>query len=89
MAKGKKTGGRTKGTPNKGGAGELLVKCQERGADPFDVMIDYIVHPGEPALRFAAAKELCNYIYPKRKSIEHSGEIEGITITVHDYTKKK
>lgn len=27
-----------------------------------------------PELRFAAAKELSNYLYPKRKAVEHSGK---------------
>jgi hypothetical protein len=33
----------------------------------------------EPNIRFHAYKELAQYIYPKRKALEHSGEIAGHT----------
>lgn len=77
MAKGIKTGGRKKGTPNIGGAGELMQKCKARNVDPFEVMLDFITFPGDPAMRFQAAKEICQYIYPKRKALEVSGEISN------------
>lgn len=55
------------------GVGELSKKApgKEDGDDDF-VEGDVI-----PTLdqRINAAKELCNYVYPKRKAIEHSGSI--------------
>lgn len=38
---------------------------------------DFLEGPVLPTLdqRIAAAKELCQYVYPKRKAIEHSGGI--------------
>lgn len=53
------------------GVGELSKKApgREDGDD------DFIEGDVIPTLdqRIAAAKELCNYVYPKRKAIEHSG----------------
>lgn len=88
MAKGKKTGGRRVGTPNKGSL-DLIAKCEAMGVDVFEELLKYLTYPCEPGMRLKAICEAAQYIYPKRKSLEHSGEIEGITITVHDYTKKK
>lgn len=75
MAKGIKTGGRQKGTPNKRAlSDDLLAKCEARGIDVFDMLLDFT---GEAPmeLRLAALKELMRYLYPQKKAIEHSGEI--------------
>lgn len=35
-----------------------------------------------------AAKELCQYVYPKRKAIEHSGEVDtGLTVQIVKFDK--
>jgi len=35
-----------------------------------------------------AAKELCQYVYPKRKAVEHSGEVDtGLTVQIVKYGK--
>lgn len=82
--------GRKKGTPNRKTA-DLLAKCEAKGVDVFELMLEYAIHPCEPTLRFQALKELCQYIYPKRKAIEHdltTGEA-GFRIIVEDYGDKK
>jgi hypothetical protein len=92
-----KTGGRTKGTPNKHKKGfreRLRAYCDQLGVDPHKFMADMIADTSEitygmnvdgtpitgpavkPELKFNAAKELAQYIEPKLKAIEHSGDID-------------
>lgn len=54
---------------------DLHAKCEAMGVDPWEKLIEYLVYPGEPELRLSALKEICKYLYPQRKAIEHSGEI--------------
>lgn len=71
----KKTGGRKKGSVNKWKSVAIL--CETSDVNPFQVMIDIIQTTKRSSLRLAAAKELCQYLEPKKKSIEHSGEIRN------------
>lgn len=86
-----KTPGRKPGTPNR--KTEVLEEiCAKNGLNPFEAMVHMAQCDAyEPALRFAALKELCQYLYPKRKALELSGDAEGggIRIVVEDYTSKK
>ncbi len=79
--------GRKKGTPNKR-TEELMAICQEEGLDPFRALVRFA--KGEPLedipiekkigimlKQFDALKEVCQYLYPKRKALEHSGEINN------------
>lgn len=68
--------GRKIGTPNKG-VSELMAKCEAMGVDPWEKLIEFLVFPGEPQIRLQALKEICQYLYPKRKSLEHSGELNN------------
>jgi hypothetical protein len=101
MAKGKKTGGRKKGTPNKKTLNASII-AEEIGVDPFQVLMHFVVGDYEslgipelssvltkegvveklsitPEMRLSAAKEACQYIYPKRKAIEQVSEINQKT----------
>lgn len=98
MAKGRKTGGRTKGTVNKASV-PLAERAAALGIDPFDVLLFFAagdwqklgydaeqvpssysehgtVHKYtiDPGVRAKAAGEACNFLYPKLKAIEHSGD---------------
>lgn len=84
----KRYGGRAKGVVNRK-TQTLIEKCEAKGVDVFELMLEYAIHPCEPALRFAALKELAQYVYPKRKALEVTGEVEHIIVHVHDYTSKK
>ena len=71
-----KTGGRTKGTPNKK---TLLVQQQmeDLGFDPIESMIEInrlAMAKEDYSLAGQMAKELAQYVYPKRKSIEQTSE---------------
>lgn len=74
----KKTGGRKKGTPNRL-TQDAITRLQERDFAPLDALVD-LYHDPECAFdtKVAIARDLCQYIYPKRKAIEHStGDIES------------
>ncbi len=69
---GAKTGGRQKGTPNKKTEG-LLEICERKGISPFEAMVDLALSASDDAVKFGVLKELCTYLYPKRKAVELSG----------------
>lgn len=100
MAKGIKTGGRTKGTKNKDKAA-LELKAIALGIDPFEILLYFAAGDWEklgyksgereivtksgsvlvdvisPETRMNAAAEACQYVYPKRKAIEHTAPAES------------
>ena len=99
MAKGKKTGGRAKGTANKDKQ-ELIDMIQAEYPDYHPLLalakiantdIDRCVGftDGEPVmvtdhnLKLQASKEICKYIVPQLKSIDHSIDNKhNITVTI-------
>lgn len=64
-------GGRTKGVLNRK-TKDLIERCEEKGVDPFDVLLE-LCKDQDKNMRFSAAKELCQYIHPKRKALEVTG----------------
>lgn len=82
--------GRKPGTPNSK-TQTLIDKCEAKGIDLFDAFLEIIQDKrADPHLRFNALKEAAQYIYPKRKAIEHSGDQEnGFKIILEDYRSKK
>jgi hypothetical protein len=73
---GLKTGGRTKGTPNKPKK-MLLEAIQSRWPDyhPVIAMVELAHDSQLPIeLRFQCHKEIAYYIEPKRKAVDVSGE---------------
>lgn len=69
-----KTGGRQPGVLNKNRQ-SLLDKCDQRGIDLFDSLLE-LAQDSDKAIRFAAIKEASQYVYAKRRSLEHSGSID-------------
>ena len=81
MAKGKKTGGRVAGTPNKDNQ-SIADKLEELGCYPLEGMAkiaELAMEAKDYAMALQAFKELGQYVAPKRKSIEMSGEM-GIDV---------
>lgn len=87
-----KTGGRQKGTPNKD-TSQLAQLAQQLDVDPFEILLlfasgDFMslgINEVTPDQRLKAATEACTYLHPKRKALEHSGDMElkgQITVTV-------
>lgn len=85
----KRVGGRKPGTPNKNSL-DLHAKCEAKGIDPFEKLLEYLEFPGEPNIRLQAIKEICKYLYPQRKAIEHSGEIANpyLKMPIEDLEKE-
>jgi hypothetical protein len=73
-------GGRQKGTPNKHKTSfreGLREYCDKLGVDPHRFMAEIIADKhADRLLKLNAAKELAQYIEPKLKAIEHTGDIE-------------
>lgn len=83
-----KQGGRKKGTPNKRTA--LFEICEDLGVDPFREMLVAYKELDEPRDRIAALKEICQYVYPKLKSVEHSADQEnGFVVKIIEYGSEK
>lgn len=79
MALGKKTGGRKKGTPNKKSQA-LMDRLKSLGCDPIEDMALVAKEAkteGDWNLLLSASKELAQYVYPKRKAVEVTGEDGG------------
>jgi hypothetical protein len=73
MATGRKTGGRVAGTPNRktGDVEELLASLD---CDPIRGMAEIARNPeASLELRGRMYSELSQYVYAKRKAVEHSG----------------
>jgi len=74
MANGRKTGGRKAGTPNRK-TGEVAELLESLACNPIEGMARIAMdkkHP--PELRGRMYAELAQYLYPKRKAIEHKGD---------------
>lgn len=80
--------GRKKGTPNRK-TEDLMAKCEAKGIDVFEALLEYVTEPSTMELRLSALKELCQYLYPKRKALEVSGSMDAIEVIIKDYTSKK
>lgn len=65
-----KTGGRKKGTKNKA-AFPVAELCNALGCNPIEVLIEFC-QSKNPSHRFMAARELAQYLQPKRRAIDIS-----------------
>ena len=77
MATGHKTGGRAAGTPNRKTkeVAELLASFDH---NPIEAMVAIARNPkASLELRGRMNSELAQYVYPKRKAIEYTGECGG------------
>src|SRR5262245_45921495 len=72
MAKGYKTGGRVKGTPNKR-TQDVTERLAELGCDPVEGMAGLAMDPNSsPDLKGRMYAELAQYVYPKRRAVEQT-----------------
>ena len=77
MAKGKKTGGRVAGTPNKDNQ-SIMDKLAELNCDPLKgmtIIAEKSMEAKDYAMAFQCFKELGQYVAPKRKSIEVNSHV--------------
>ncbi len=81
MACGFKSGGRTKGTPNRKTA-EIVERLEALDCDPLEGMVALAMDDSNPPeLRGRMYSELAAYLYPKRKAVEHSAEDGSASVT--------
>ena len=79
MAVGRKTGGRVVGTPNRKTA-EINDLLESLRCNPIEGMAQIAQDlKNSPELRGRMYAELAQYVYPKRKAIEHTGDF-GVSI---------
>lgn len=77
MALGRKTGGRKKGTPNKGVIKPVRLPPIE-GMTPLDYLLSVMRNERQPVdLRVGAAKAAAPYVHRALKAIEHTGPEGG------------
>ena len=77
MALGKKTGGRVAGTPNKR-TQDVIERLAALNCDPVEGMARIAMDgANSPELRGRMFAELAQYVAPKRKAVEHTGEGAG------------
>ena len=74
-----KSGGRTKGTPNKRTL-DIQHRLEELGCDPIEGMATIAMNDSHaPELRGRMYAELAQYVAPKRKAVEVVAEVnEGV-----------
>lgn len=66
-------GGRVKGKPNKMTL-DLIALCEAKGINPFEALLEMALHE-DPNIQMQAIKEICQYVLPKRKAVEHTGVV--------------
>jgi hypothetical protein len=77
MAVGKKTGGRTKGVPNRATAAKAA-QVEASGLTPLDFMLNILRDETETHDNRAwAAEKAAPYIHPKLAAVEHTGKDGG------------
>ena len=81
-----KTGGRKQGVPNKRTAA-VAERLRELHCDPLEGLVRLAMDETlDPTLRGRLYCELCKYVYPQRKAVEHSlaedGEPVKFTINI-------
>lgn len=83
MAIGHKTGGRTAGTPNRK-TRDVAALLDSLNCDPIRGMAE-IARNSEASLELRGRMnaELAQYLYPKRKALEHTGAHESLIKSEH------
>lgn len=77
MARGKKTGGRQRGTPNRATAAKVA-EVAASGLTPLDYMLNVMRNENAPNdRRDDMAKAAAPYVHPKLATVEHSGKDGG------------
>lgn len=74
-----KTGGKVIGSKNRyysTFSKTLEQKCDEMGVDVFKLLLQYLTEPCPMELRLQAIGLAMKYLYPTKKSIEHTGSID-------------
>lgn len=80
--KGERRGGRQKGTPNKK-TQNIIEKLAKLNYDPLESLARLAKDAkkeGDKAMEFSCARELAQYVAPKRKSVEMTAEVTTVDL---------
>ncbi len=84
MARGRKTGGRIKGTPNRA-TQDFRELLQDLDCDPVAGVAGIAMdRANPPELRFKAYAELIPYVYPKRRQLEVTADVDAYAVCLPD-----
>lgn len=64
--------GRRAGTPNKKSKRDVYAMAEERGIEPFEVLLE-LCSSRDEGIKLGAAKEACKYLYTQKRATEISG----------------
>ena len=78
MAKGRKTGGRTKGTPNKA-TDEVVAIFKQKRFNPLRRAIDLYNATEDESIKAQLLGKMLKYRYPELKAVEVSGVVQHWT----------
>lgn len=82
MARGIKTGGRTRGTPNKATAAKEA-EITASGLTPLDFMLSVLRDEANGLdKRMDAAKSAAPYVHPKRAPVDGDGKEAGLVVNI-------
>lgn len=73
--------GRKKGTPNKKNLG-VQERLEQKGVNCIDEILEIARTTEDEQIRFQCYKELLKYVYPQRKAVEFTQEIELPVINI-------
>ncbi len=78
----RKTGGRKKGTPNRV-TQDVIKRLQELDFSPLDELVSLYRDPQATIdIKVNIARDLAQYVYPKRKAIDHTSQGERLTVII-------
>ncbi len=93
-----KSGGRKPGSPNRIKR-ELIEKAEELGVDPFEVLLMIAkgdceglgIKTGGISLseRLKAAAEAAQYLFPKLRGVEHTGDLKVTSVQSEEQKRKQ
>ena len=58
---------------------DLIESCRERGIDPVAEFWKTLALVDDPAIKAKLLLELFEFVYPKKKSVEHTVELSGMS----------
>ena len=73
--------GRKKGTKNKNNLG-VQERLEQKGINCIDEILDIARSTEDEQIRFQCYKELLKYVYPQRKAVEFTQDIELPVINI-------
>lgn len=65
----------------------LFETCEKHGVDVFEAMVLLVTTEPDPEKKFMRLQTIAQYLYPKRKAVEVTGDDKGFQVIIKDYSK--